>query len=149
VQHLAVCRHDIGGEQVVDGQAIFPGKPSEPAAKCQASDSGCRVDSSWHRETESLGLPVNIGECRAGFHDCSSQCPIDAHRAHLRRIDNNTAVTDCVSGYIVASAANGEQQLLFAREANSMENVTGVLAAYNYARSARVSGRMDFALAME
>ena len=78
----SVGRHELDGQEVVDGEAEPPLKPSHAAAQRQPRDSRVPDDSDRADEPERLRLLVELAEERAPV--CARDAPlrVDLHAAH-------------------------------------------------------------------
>ena len=63
----AVGGDDVGGEQVVDGQAVLAHQPAEPAAEGQAGDAGVRHGAAGRGQAERLRLAVELAPQHAAL----------------------------------------------------------------------------------
>src|SRR5262245_55749760 len=89
--------HDIGRQQVVDGQPVLPADPAETATERQPGDACRGVDPNRSRKTKGLSLLVEIGQSGSRLHTHRSPFRIDTHRDHPRQVKHQTAVTYGVS----------------------------------------------------
>jgi hypothetical protein len=67
VNQLGVGSDDVGGNEIVDGQAELARGPAEAAAEREAGNPCGRVDAKRRGEREALGLFVEIGQCGTGL----------------------------------------------------------------------------------
>ena len=68
----AVGEHDVGLEQIVDGQAVFARQVARAAAERQSGDAGRRDDAEGHRQAESVSGVIDVARGAAR---------VDANRA--------------------------------------------------------------------
>ncbi len=64
---LAIRQHDIRGQQVVNGHAVFPAQPAKAATKRQAGHAGGRIDAQGRREAVCLSGRIEVGEEASGI----------------------------------------------------------------------------------
>ena len=113
---LAVGRHHIDREQVVDGHAEAPGQPPDAAARDQAADAGVGDRSHCRNQVMRLGFPVDEAEQAAARDPRRLRARVDAHAGHARQIDHHAAVAGRLAGEAVAAAFDRNQHLVLARE---------------------------------
>jgi hypothetical protein len=123
--------HEVDGEEVVDRQSVLPAQPAEAAAEREPRDSRRRVDPQRGRESEGLSLPIEIGEPGARLDARGPRRGIDPHRRHPRQIEHQSSVAHRVSGDVVPSAADRQEQVVPRREADGLENVRRPDGAYD------------------
>src|SRR6516164_10112682 len=82
MEQLAISGHDIGGEEVVDGEPEFPARPTKAAAQCQPRDSRRRVDAQWRGKPERLCFLIEVSEGSARLDACRPGNRVDAHGFH-------------------------------------------------------------------
>ena len=77
----AIGKHDIGLEQIVDGQAVFARQVAMPAAQRQARNAGGRNDARRDGQTEGMGSVVDVALRAAGCQ--RAPCGPQGRRARL------------------------------------------------------------------
>jgi hypothetical protein len=99
----------------------------EPTIKVTAFRLNCGLRPSL-REGAKRKLPDTPG-CARG-----ARVRVDANRLHQREVDHQAAITDRVSGDGMAAAANRDEQVAGAREADRLDDVVGARAACDQRR---------------
>ena len=123
VHELAVGGDDVGGEQVVAGQADLAHEPADAAAEREPGDPRAGHEPAGHRETERLGLVIEVRPGAAALGDGRAARRVDAHRGHARQVDDDAAVAGRVSGKRMPTAADGHDEVLAAREVDRPHDV--------------------------
>jgi hypothetical protein len=124
-QQLAVGRHDVGGEEVVDGEAVLTHQPPDATAKGQAGDSGVAHDSAGRGQTVCLRLLVIVTPERTTLHPGPAVGGIDPHAPHRREVDDEPVVANGGARHVVASAPYGDLQIVVASETHGRDHVYG------------------------
>ena len=122
-QELAVRGHDLGGQQVVDREAVLADEVADAAAQRDPADPdragvaepgreavGCR------RGRVFAGGQPRLGPGGAAF-------GIDLQRPHVREVEHDPPVGDAVTGDAVAAAADGQLQPGLARQRDDASDV--------------------------
>ncbi|MNU57058.1 hypothetical protein D3C71_461680 [compost metagenome] len=144
VQQFSIRGDDIRRQQVVDAQAEPAAEPAEPAPQSQARDPGRRIDAEGNGQAESLGFVVKVGQGCAGFDIGSGGLGIDPHRLHRRKIDHQSVIADGGAGDVVASAADGNQQIVLTPEIHGLAHVGRARATHDDGGTAVYHGVPDF-----
>ena len=76
-------------------------------------------------------IDVALGAAGASPHRAA--CWVDAHALHRGEVDDQSIVAAAKSGAIVATAANGDQQIVVAPKVNCTDDVRNVCATRNHA----------------
>src|SRR5207253_5583605 len=97
-------------------EASTQGEPGDPGARDGAAGGGQAV---------CLALEIEIRVVASGVRIGYSSLGIDTYRAKARQVDQHPVVAERVSGDVVASAANRNQEIVLAREANRLHHVAG------------------------
>ncbi len=121
--------HHVGGEQVVDSGAVLAHQPADAAAEGEAGDAGVGDDPADRREPEELRLAVELAPEHAGLGARGARRGVDSDPLHRREVDHEAAVADGVTADVVAAAADGDEQVMLAREADRGEDVGDAGAA--------------------
>ena len=108
-----------------------------PSAVTTSTDSRLSTVMPYVRLSHPMRLRrcIHVGQRRARVHRGAARLGIDAHRGHLREVDDNAVVADGTAGDVVAAAAHGEQQAELAREINRPRHVRRVLTAHDDCRA--------------
>ena len=81
-QPLAVGRHDIDREEVVDRETVLAHQPADATAEREPGDAGVAHDSAGGRQTVRLRLAVDVAPQSTTLHPGRSVGGIDAHGPH-------------------------------------------------------------------
>ena len=133
-QQLAVGRHYVGGQQIVDREPVLAAEPAETAAERQPGDTGRRVDAERRRPAERLCFAVEVTQrgtrrdARAAVHR------VNPDGSHRRQIDEQAAVAHGIAGDVVAAAPHRQRKIVFTREANRADDVGGTHTAHREGR---------------
>jgi hypothetical protein len=92
----AVGRDDLGADQVVDRQPVHAAEPAEAAAQGQAADAGGRVDAERNRQSEGLGLVVDVGAAARRHRPRPGAPRVDMHAAHAGQVDDQAVVAQAL-----------------------------------------------------
>ena len=131
----AVGQHDVGLEQVVDGEAVLARQIAGAAAERQAGDAGGRDDAERHGQPEGVGGVVDVARRAARLDAHRPVRRIDAHALHHRQIDDQAVVAAAEAGAVVAAAADRDQQaLLAAKFTAAMTSATSTQRAISSGR---------------
>ena len=130
----AVREDDVDGEHVVDGESPPARQVADAAAEGEAGDARRREDAGRHGETECAGRVVEVAEGAARPDLDGLRLRIDAHPLLEGEIDHEAVIDRAEPGTVVAAAANGDLQALFACEVHGGDHVGGVEAARDEAR---------------
>jgi hypothetical protein len=134
-QPLAVGRHDIDGEQLVHREAVLAHQPTDATAKGEPGDSGVTHDSADGGQTVRLRLAVDVAPKRTTLHPGPAPGGIDSHTPHRREVDDDPVVAHGGARHVVASAANGDLQIVVAGETHGRDHVGGPDASGDQARA--------------
>ena len=135
-QQLAVGRHHVGGQQIVDREPVLAAEPAETAAERQSGDSGRRVDAERRRPAERLRFAVEVAQ-RGTRRDARPPVHrVDPDGLHRRQIDEQAAVAHGVPGDVVAAAPNRQHEIVLAREPDRPDDVGSTQTADGECRSA-------------
>ena len=129
VHELAVGGDDVGGEQVVAGQADLAHQPADAAAEREPGDPRGGHEPAGDREPERLRLVVEVRPRAAALGHGGAAGGVDAHAGHGRQVDDHAAVAGGEAGQRVPAAADGDEQVLAAREVDRAHDVGDAGAA--------------------
>ncbi len=138
-----VGQHDVGLEQVVDGQAALAGQVAEAAAEREPADAGGGDDAAGRGEAEGVGGVVDVAPGAAAADARGPGGRIDPDALHRREVDDEPVVAGAEAGAVVAAAADGEEQAVFAGEVDGGDDVGGVGAAGDQGRALVDHGVVD------
>jgi len=135
LSQLTVCGDDVDRAEAVDREPVLAAQVADPSVQGQAGDSGRRDDPAGHGESEELRLPIRLAPGRASLCPHRLRRRIDVDAAHLREIDHQAAVVDCVAGDVVAAALDRDEQVLLAREGDGVDDIGCAAALHDQRRS--------------
>ncbi len=122
--HLAAVRGDeVDGEQAVDRQAELALEPAHATAERQAAHTGVRDDADRTDEPVRLRRGVEPGEVRAAADPGGARLGVDVDAADRCEVDHDPVVAGGEAGDAVAAAADGDDELLLAGEAERSDDV--------------------------
>ncbi len=121
--HTTVGGHDVGGQQVVDREAVLPDEEPDPTAERDPADP--------HRAgvAEPRGEPMGSGgrgvlrRGETGADPRGAFLDVDVERSQIRQIELNAAIGAAVAGTAVAAAPNGDLQAGILRERDRPDDV--------------------------
>jgi hypothetical protein len=125
-QQAAVGGDDLGGEQVVDGQAVLSDQVADPAAQgepAEADRTGV-AEPGGQAVGASRGGVLPGGEPRLG--PGGVVVDVDVQGVHGRQVQHDPPFADAVPGAAVAAAADGELQHALAGQRDDAGDVAGV-----------------------
>jgi hypothetical protein len=126
VQHLAVGGDQLGGQQVVDGQAVLADQVSDPAAKGEPADPNrAGVAEPSRQAVRGRGGGV-LTAGQTGLGPGGAPLGIDVECLHVGAVEQDAAVAGAVAGEAVAAATDGQLQPRLAREFHDARDVGGV-----------------------
>ena len=134
-QQLAVGRHDVDGEEVVDREAVLAHQPAEAAAEGEPGDAGMAHDSAGGGQTVRLRLVVDVAPQRTALHPGPAVVGIDPHGPHRRKVDDDPVVANGGARHVVASAPYGDLEVVVAGELHGRDHVGGPDASGDQART--------------
>ena len=135
VDEPAVGGHEVGRDEVVAGQAVLAHQPADPAAEREPGDAGRRDEATGHRQPEGLRLVVELSPGRAALGDDALGVRVDPDALHRRQVDDDPAVGGGEPGQAVSTTANGDLELLAARELDGGDDVGDARAANDERRT--------------
>ena len=125
-EQLPVCGHDLGGEQVVDREAVGAHEKAHASAERDPADPDrCRV-AEPRREPMLAGPHAVLASGEPRVCPCRAIFDIELERLHLGEIDHDAAVGGAVSGDAVPAASNGKVRPGLGRESNGARHVVRV-----------------------
>jgi hypothetical protein len=134
-QQLAVCRHHVDGEQVVDREAVLAHQPADATAEREPGHSGVAHDAAGGGHTVHLRLVIDVAPQRATLHPGAAVGGIDSHAPHRREVDDDPVVANGGARHVVASAPYGDLQIVVAGETHGRDHVGGPDASGDQARA--------------
>ena len=123
---LAVRRHHVGFEQVVDGEAAASRQVAHPAAEREPADAGGRDDPAGTAESERVGGVIDVAPGAPTLDSHATPRRVDADAAQASEVEHHTAVDGAEAGRAVPTAAHRERHLALASEADGRHHVGDV-----------------------
>ena len=128
-EELAVRRHQVDREEVVDRGAVLAHQPADAAAKGEAGDAGVGDDPAHRRQPVKLRLAVELAPEHAGLGPGGARRRVDPDALHRRKVDHEAAVAERMTADAVAAGAHRHEQVALAREANRRDHIGDAGAA--------------------
>src|SRR5262245_49326520 len=97
-------RDDLGGEEIVAGEAVFAHQPADAAAEREAGDAGARDDAGRYGQAMDVGLTIDVAQGGPALHARRAALRIDEDSLHARQIDDDAVVAQGAAADIVAAA---------------------------------------------
>ena len=121
----AVGQHDLGLEQVVDREAAGAGDVPDPAAQGQPADAGGADDAAGNGAADLVrgGVDVLPDAAAADPHRAGGGIDVDA--VDPGQVDDDAVIDDAQAAAVVAAAADCDQRVLRAGEADHRRHVGG------------------------
>ena len=135
-QELTVGGHDVGGEQVVDREAVLAREEADTAGQRDPADPDRARVAEPGREAVRAGRGGVLARGQPGLGPGRASLGIDLECAHRGEIEDDPALGDAVSGGAVATAADGELRPGVASERDDARDVRGVGDADDHGRPA-------------
>src|SRR5215208_7456986 len=107
-----------------------------PAVDGQTADPSAGDDAARDRQTEKLRLMVDVAPDGPALYSHRASIGVDVDAAHIREVDDQTAIIDGVAGDVVGASSHGEQQTMLPREVDARDDVGGAGAAGDQGRAA-------------
>jgi hypothetical protein len=108
MQHFAVRGHDLGGEQVVDGQPVKAGEEADASTERETADT----DDAGIAEAGGQTVLAGCGRVLGGGEPClrprSVSGGVDLDCLERGEIEDDAALRDAMAGQTVAAAADGQ-----------------------------------------
>jgi hypothetical protein len=140
---LAIRGHDLGREQVVDGQPELADEVADPATERDPADpDGSRVAEPDDKPvlTDRLG---HLRRGEAGLGPCRPSLDIDLEALHVREVEDDPALRHAVTGIAVPTASNRELEPGLAGEPHDVLDIVGIGHLDDHRRSAVDRARDD------
>jgi hypothetical protein len=136
LEEVALGGDHVGGDEVVDREPLLSMEPADPAAEREAGHAGVADEAAGGRETELLGLAVELAPENAGLDARRARLRVDADSFHWPQVDDDAAVADRVARIAMASASNGDREAGAPRKSHRRHHVRHVAAARDQRRAA-------------
>jgi hypothetical protein len=129
VAELAVSGDDIGGDEVVTGQAVLARQPADAAAQGEAGDTGVGVGAAGGGQAEGLRLVVEFPPLDAALSLDSAPGGVNPDTLHPGQVNHQAAIAYAVARDVMATAAHRHQQTVDAGEVDRIDHVGDASAA--------------------
>ncbi len=129
-----VGQHHVGGQQVVDGEAVLPGQVADAAAQRQAGDPCGGDGAGGNRQAVGVRRRVHIVPGAAAAHPDRPGAGVDGDVVHPREVDDEAILAQTQASPVVAAAADRREHPLLAAESHSCLDVLHVRAVRDQAR---------------
>ena len=116
VQQLPVGGHQLGCEEVVDGEPVLADEEADAASERETADPDRARIAEPGREPVRPGGSGVLDRSQTRLRPGRPAGDVDLDRLQLREIEDDPALGDAVAGEAVATAADGELEPLFTRE---------------------------------
>jgi len=123
LDNAPVRKDNLGGNQIVDRQAMQPTQPAHATAQCQPADAGVAHAASGRCEAMRLGGGIQIPKKGATLDPSDPGFWIDLHRIQPPKIDNESTITSRQPGEAVTTATHGNLKAPLLGEADGRGNV--------------------------
>ena len=104
---LAVRRHHVGGEQVVDGESVLAHQPAQAAAQRQPADPRVGDGAAGRGEPERLRLVIQLAPEHAALRPGRAGARVHVDALHGGQVDDQATVVGAVARRPVTAAAHG------------------------------------------
>ena len=139
-EDAGIGRHDLGGDEIVDRQAVLAGQEPDPATRRDAADAdGGRV-AERDRQSVRRGCRRDVSGRETRLGPGEPPVRIDQDRLHRRKIEDDSALARAVAGNAVAAAPNGQLEPCLSREGDGPRDIRRVGGADDECRLAIVPG---------
>ena len=105
-EELALRRHQVDREEVVDRRAVLSHEPADAAAEGEARDAGVGDDPAHRRQAVKLRLAVELAPEHAGLGPGGARRRVDPDPLHRRKVDHEAAVAERMTTDAVAAGAH-------------------------------------------
>src|SRR5439155_19145557 len=136
VAQRAIRGHEFNREQVVDREAVLSLKAAHAASEREPRDAGVPDDADRTREAVLLRGAVELLEKSAALDSRGPPRWIYFNRPHARQIDDHAAVARREAGDAVAPAADRNDEIVLAGEADRCDDVLDTSAPRDERRMA-------------
>jgi hypothetical protein len=125
------CNQDRA-DQVVAGQPVRSGEPTDAAAERETADAGVSDSPPRHGQPMRLGGRVEVAPEGAASGTCGSPIGVDLDAAQGREIDYEAALAGGESRRTMSAAADSDRELATARKGHRLDDVLGTGAASDH-----------------
>jgi hypothetical protein len=134
VPHAAVGHDELGGAEVVEGEAVLRHQPAETAAEREPRDARRAHDATGCGESMYLCLAIELLPQHAALRARRALARIDVNALHRREVDHQAVIDGGAAGDVVPAAADGDLQAERARELHGVDDVGRPVAARDEGR---------------
>jgi len=124
--HLAVGGHHLGGQQVVDRQAVLSDQVADATGQRDPADADRAGVAEPGRQAMHVGGGGVLAGGQARLRPGAARLGVDVERVHGREVEHDPPVEDAVPGETVAATADGQLQSGLARQRDDPGDVGGV-----------------------
>ncbi len=114
---------EIGRQEVVAGQAEATHQVAEAAAQREPGDPRRGHEAAGGRQAEGLGLAVELAPGDAGFGPHRAARRVDPDPLHPGQVNHQPIVAHREARHAVAAPADGDQQVVGAREVDGADHI--------------------------
>src|SRR5579864_2893024 len=130
----AVRRDDVRGEQIVQGAAVLPDHPAEPAAECEPGYAGRPHEATGRRQIEELQLVIEFRPRNAGLDARRAVLRIHMNALHRRKVNDHAPVAQAEPCHIVARRAHRDFDVVPPGKFDGRAYVGNAGAPHNHGR---------------
>src|SRR5712691_1391974 len=123
VAELTVGGDDIGGDEVVAGQAVLARQPADAATQGEAGDARIGVGAAGGSQAEGLGLVIEFPPFDAALGSDGAPDRVNTDALHPAEINHQATVTHAVARDVMATAAHRHQQTVGAGKIDRVNHV--------------------------
>src|SRR5262245_33196842 len=134
VAELTSGGDDIGGDEVVAGQAIPARQPTDATPQGEAGDACVGVSATGGSQAEGLGLMIEFPPLNTALGPHGTPGGVNPDALHPGQVNHQAAITHAVTRDVVATAAYRHQQTVGAGEVDGVDHVGDASAAGNERR---------------
>jgi hypothetical protein len=134
VAELTIGGDDIGGDEVVAGQAVPARQPTDATPQGEAGDACVGVSATGGSQAEGLGLVVEFPPLNTALGLDGTLGGVNPDALHPAQVNHQAAVTHAVARDIMAATAHRHQQTVGASEVDGVDHVGDASAAGNERR---------------
>ena len=137
-KHPPVGGDDFAREQVVDRHTVLPKQPAHATAERESADAGLRDDATGNGEPEDVGFAIQVAERCAALHPRRGTRRVYVNGPHSAQIDDEAVVAQRAAAYVVASAADGGNQIVCPPEIDGCDHIRDTGTARDQLRPRKV-----------
>ena len=142
---LAAGEHDIGLDEVIDGEAVLARQISHAATQRQAGDAGGGHNAEGNGEPVGMSGVVDIARRATSLDADGLARGIDAYALHGGQVDHQPIVDAAKAGPVVPAATYGNPETMLAAEVDRGDHVAYVHTPGDHQRPLVDHGVEEFA----